>query len=225
MYVNAPYIDYPYCYYPGIAIQGDDTQSICIGDLGAYTGNVVQYSVTNHDLVGAALRRLGPSYSRWNQFDVFWNTFAAPSGGMFSTLGRWLDGVRSDNLVTAMPPLPAADGVARNSFVSVPVVVDPSPGLNVHTAVVEFGYVENGGAGSYYCTSRQETCVATNASINVGAPFSFEQTETYTPASCAHGCTITIPALPQRALYYRWKYLGASGQVIAASNAHVVLTP
>ncbi len=225
IYVNAPFIDYPYCYYPGIAIQGDDTQSICIGDLGAYTGNIVQYAVTNHDLVGAALRRLGPSYAKWNQFDVFWNTFAAPSGGMFSTLGRWLDGVRSDNLVTALPPLPDPDGVSRNTFIPVPVVIDPPPGLPVRSAVVEFGYVENGAAGGYYCTSRQEACVAASKSLNVAAPFSFEQTETYSPVSCARGCTITIPAISQRALYYRWKYFDASGQVLASSNSHVILTP
>jgi hypothetical protein len=156
---------------------------------------------------------------------VFWNTFAAPSGGMFSTLGRWLDGVRSDNLVTALPPLPDADGVSRNTFIPVPVVIDPPPGLPVRSAVVEFGYVENGAAGGYYCTSRQETCVAASALLNVTTPFSFEQTETYAPVSCAHGCTITIPAISQRALYYRWKYFDASGQVLASSNSHVILTP
>ncbi len=223
VYVNAPFIDYPYCYYPGIAIQGDDTQSICIGDLGAYTGNVVQYAVTSEDLTGGALRRLGPNFAKWNQFDVFWNTFAAPSGGMYSSLVRWLDGVRSDDLVTVLPPMPAADGISRNGFISIPVTV---PRLTqAQSAVIEFGYVENGSAASYYCTSRQEACVATGSSVASTTPFSFEQSEAYTPAPCSNGCTIAIPALPQHVLYYRWKYLNPAGKVLQFGTPNIVITP
>ncbi len=225
VYINAPFVDYPYCLYPGIAVQGDDALSICIGDLGAYTGNVVQYDVTQHDLVGNALRRLGPTYAKWNQFDVFWNTFAAPSGGMYASLVRWLDGVRSDDIVTALPPLPAPDGVSRNTFIPVTFTGTPPAGGAVQSAVIEFGYVENGPATNFYCTSRQETCVATAPAINLAAPFYYEQTEAYTPAACAHTCTISIPAVPHHALYYRWKYLGATGQVVATSNVRAILTP
>src|SRR5262249_54794647 len=79
VYVNAPYVDYPYCNFPGIATQNDDTLSICIGDLGGHTANMVQYSVANHDIMGAAVRRLGPNYAKWNQFDVYWNGFMVPN--------------------------------------------------------------------------------------------------------------------------------------------------
>jgi hypothetical protein len=224
VYVNAPYVDYPYCYFPGIAIQNDDNLSICIGDLGAHTANMVQYSVANHDVTGDAVRRLGPNYGKWNQFDVFWNGFMAPNNAMMGTWVRWLDGVRMEDLLTVLPPFPASDGVARSGFIPVSLTINPPPGLPVQSAIVEFGYVENGGPSNYYCTSRQETCVATGSTVNQSAPFSFEQSETYTPAPCAGGCTIAIPALSQHALYYRWKYLGASGRVIETSQAHVVLT-
>jgi hypothetical protein len=225
VYVNAPYVAYPFCFYPGIAIYGDDTNSICIGDLGAYTGNAVQMSVTQHDLSGALIRRLGPDYAKWNQMDVFWNVRPVPSGGAMASQVRWLDGVRTENLTTVMPPMPAPDSVSRNTFYGIQVVIKPPAGLPVQSAIVEFGYVENGDAGSYYCTSRRETCVATTSSVDPSAPFHFEQTETFSPAPCSTGCTIAIPALPGHIVYYRWKYLGAGGQVIESSQAHVAITP
>ena len=127
--------------------------------------------------------------------------------------------------MTIFPPYPSQDGVARNTFIPEPVAIDPPPGSGVQSAIVEFGYAENGDPGSYYCTSRQETCVAASASVNTATPFYFEQSESYSGVPCGTGCTITIPAFSQRALYYRWKYLGSSGQVVESSNVHAVLTP
>jgi hypothetical protein len=225
VYLNAPYVSYTTCAYPGIAVQGDDTNAICIGSLGAYTGNVVQYGVIQHDLAGAGFRRLGPNYSKWNQQDVFWNVGVTPNTGLIVSWVRWLDGVANEDLITIFPPYPSPDGVARNTFIPVPVVVDPPPGSAVQSAIVEFGYAENGDPGSYYCTSRQEACVAASGSVNTVTPFYFQQTESYSGVPCATGCTITIPAFSQRAVYYRWQYLGSSGQVVESSKVHVVLTP
>jgi hypothetical protein len=225
VYVNAPYISYPSCAYPGIANQSDDTNAICIGSLGAYTGNIVQYGVIQHDLTGAGFRRLGPNYSTWNQQNVFWNVAVTPNSALIESWARWLDGVAHEDLITVLPPYPSQDGVTRNTFIPVPVVVDPPPGGGVQSAIVEFGYAENGDPGSFYCTSRQEACVAASGSVNTATPFYFEQSESYSGVPCATGCTIAIPAFSQRAVYYRWKYLGSSGQVVESSKVHVVLTP
>jgi hypothetical protein len=225
VYVNSPYVSYPECAYPGIANQADDTNAICIASLGAFTGNIVQYGVIQHDLMGAGFRRLGPDYSKWNQQDVFWNVGVTPNSALIVSWVRWLDGVANEDLITVFPPYPNQDGVARNTFIPVPVAVDPPPGSAVQSAIVEFGYAENGDPGSFYCTSRQETCVAASASVNAVTPFYFEQSESYSGVPCATGCTITIPAFSQRAVYYRWKYLGSSGQVVESSKVHVVLTP
>ena len=224
VYVNAPYVDYPYCYYPGIAVQDDDALSICIGDLSGHVGNMVQFNVANQDVTGAAVRRLGTNYAKWNQFDVFWNGFMAPNAALMGSQVRWLDGVRFEDLLTVLPPFPESDGVARWTFIPVSVKLTPPPALHAQSAIVEFGYVENGAAGSYYCTSRQETCVATGSMVDESAPFNYEQSESYTPAPCSHGCTIAIPAVSQHALYYRWKYMDGSGKVIETSRAHVTLT-
>lgn len=222
VYVNAPYVSYPYCYYPGIAVQGDDTNSICIADLGANTANVVEFNTGAGDLVGAATRRLGPNYSKYNQFDVFWNAFISPNAMVLGSQVRWLDGARTEDLITTLPPFSSSDGVARNSFL--PVLVTGAATAGASSAIVEFGYVENGTAGNFFCTSRQEACVATSSNT-LDLPFTFEQSEGYQATPCANGCSIAIPGLSQRALYYRFKYLDANGQLLATGPTSVVLTP
>ena len=95
----------------------------------------------------------------------------------------------------------------------------------VNDAIVEFGYAENGDPGSFFCTSRQESCVAVSGTIGPSTPFFYEQAEAYSGARCSAGCAVAIPALPQRVLYYRWKYRDAFGKVIATSEIRAAATP
>jgi hypothetical protein len=224
IYANAPFVSKPYCDYPGIAAQGDDTNSICIGPLGAYTGNTVQFGTTQQGAAGALARRLGATFSRWNQQNVFWNMSMTPNGELGFSQVRWLDGVRHENLVTVLPPYPSIDSISRNTFVPINIDIPPANdgGSNV---VVEFGYAENGGTDSLFCTSRQETCVAASSAVNQASPFYFAQAETYNGVPCASGCTVAIPALSQRVLYYRWKQRDASGAVLAVSDTRAIVTP
>jgi len=222
VFVNAPIVSYGYCTYAGIAVQADDTNSICIGPLGPFTGNLTQFSVLQQDTYGAYARRLGPTFSRWNQQSVFWNMSMTPNGELGFSQARWLDGVRSDNLVTVLPPYPPVDNISRSTFV--PITVDIPPQGAGSSMVVEFGYAENGPFDSFFCTSRQEACVAAGAN-NQTTPFYFAQSERYSGVSCASGCTIAIRALSQRVLYYRWGQLDTSGKIAAVSATGVIVTP
>jgi hypothetical protein len=195
-----------------------------VGDLGAYTGNVVQFGFMQQDVVGAGLRRLGPNYSKWNQQDTFWNSDAVPSGLLSLSQVRWLDGVRFDDLMNILPPYPAADGVTRYTFLPVPVTVNPPSGLGAQSAIVEFGYAENGNPLNFYCTSRLEACVAAASAINAATPFYYATTEKYSGVPCAQTCTITIPALSQHVLYYRVSYLDASGNTLGMSPPQATMT-
>ncbi len=224
--MNAPYVSFPYCYNQGIAHQNDDFDSICVGDLGPYAGNLTQVGYKQQDLSGTNTRRLGPNYSRWNQQDVYWNVHGVPNGLTAFTRIRWASGVTHAELLNVLPPYPGPDGVVRNSFLPASVAIDPPGVWPAKNAIVEFGYAENGDPAKLYCTSRQETCVAASASINLTTPFYFEQTDTYAGVPCSGGCTITIPALSQRVVYYRWKYLNAAGVVVGPpSSLHVAITP
>ncbi|HTX38765.1 MAG TPA: hypothetical protein VME43_27250 [Bryobacteraceae bacterium] len=224
VFVNAPFVSVPSCYYPGIAIQGDDTNSICIGDIGAATGNLVQVGIAQEDLSAAGSRRLGPAYSRWNQQSVYWNAQASPTGAAAFSQVRWLDGVRHEDIISIVPPYPPTDGIARNTFQSVPVAATPPASLAVNNAIVEFGYAENGDPGSFFCTSRQEACVAVAGTVNTTTPFYYEQSETYSGMPCAFGCTVAVPAVSQHVVYYRIKFRNASGQVVYTGPEQAIVT-
>ena len=225
VYLNAPYVDDPYCKYLGIAQPTDDTLSICIGDIGANTGNIVQFATGATDLTGAAVRRLGPNYAKWNQFDVFWNGLLAPNAAFMGTQVRWLDSVRTDNIITVLPPFPASNGHQANTFVPLSVTVKPPPpGLGITSAVVEFGYSDWGPATGYFCTSRRDACVS-SPNINTGAPYSFASLP-YSPVPCgAGGCTITAQVLEGHPVYYRVRYINSSGAVVDFGAPQVTLIP
>jgi hypothetical protein len=223
VYANAPFVSKAYCDYPGIAVAGDDTNAICIGPLGAYTGTIMQFGNTRQDTFGAMSRRVGTVFSRWNQHGVFWNASTSTNGQLAFSQVRWLDGVRSEDILTVLPPFPASDSISRNTFIPIAVKI-PARGTGSQISV-EFGYAENGDAGSFFCTSRQEACVAASSGVNQASPFYFEQSETYSGVPCASGCTVAVPALSQRVLYYRWKQQDAAGNVVAVGETNAIVTP
>jgi hypothetical protein len=164
-------------------------------------------------------------FSRWNQQAVFWNASSTPNGRLVFSQIRWLDGMRHEDVISILPPYPASDSIARNALLPVEVKISPPAGRLVDNVIVEFGYGENGGPDKFFCTSRQETCVAAGSQVNQQNPFFFAESESYNGAACALGCTVAIPALSQRVLYYRWKYRDAAGQVVAVSDTRAIATP
>ena len=110
------------------------------------------------------------------------------------------------------------DSVNRTHYVPVSVSIPAKPGVD--NAVIEFGYAESGDPAAYYCTARQEACVAQNSTINSRTPFYFAATEagSITGMPCRTGCTITIPAVPGRVVYYRVDARDGSGKVMLQSS-------
>lgn len=102
-------------------------------------------------------------------------------------------GVRRDFLVK-MPPPSEPDSIDRSTYVKVPVQLP----AGLAFARARFGYVENGPVSSFFCTSRQEACLADASAF----PFAYEQTDTLTATACASGCTVTVNAISGRVLYY-----------------------
>jgi hypothetical protein len=142
----------------------------------------------------------------------------------------WTNGAWVEVLLGKMPPYPAEDTVVRNSFEGLPVKLAPPPGLGVDNAVVQFGYAENGPAGGFFCTSRREKCLATAAAVGP-TPFQFPSDGAggveagVAGLACASGCTVAVPAIPQRMLYYQVKYRNSQNQTIATGQIEVVAVP
>jgi hypothetical protein len=66
-----------------------------------------------------------------------------------------------------------------------------------------FGYAENGEmvATTFNCTTRQDACDVAAPTIQ-DEPFSYAS-EGLAPTPCDSGCTIQVPAISGRLLYYQ----------------------
>ena len=90
-----------------------------------------------------------------------------------------------------------------------------------NTAYVRFGYTPN-----FYCSSRQEACIANAATVQSGSSvFSYETSDSYSGLACATGCTVTIPALSQRVLWYQWVFRNTSTGGMQTGPVELMTTP
>lgn len=227
VYVNAPYVRYPFCFQAAQNGNLSDDYDICVGGSPMVRDAVMQLGMNKVDNFGR-YQRVITKFVRARVMSVFYTPYVFPDGKWLtfeSHLGG--DGSLHRSFLVAKIPPPAedADSVDRTGFQSVPIVLPGRPGAT--GAYVQFGYVENGGPASYFCTTRQESCIATASQVNQATPFYFQQTEsqTWSPAACASGCTISIPAISQRTLYYQYFYTGPDGKVVFTGPANGVLVP
>lgn len=222
VYVNAPVVSIPWCYENPTAAQGDNNNSICVGDLGAWTGNLAQLGWTTNDLFGTWTRKIGPNFQKWNQQAVFWNWNFLPTQTAGGTNIRWADEVRIDNTTIVLPPYLSPDGVARNTFIPIPIPLTPPAGID--GVLVLFGYSELGGG----CTTDADLCVANTGSVSLTTPFYLAR-ETYSPMSCTGGtgtpCTVVAPALSGHQLVWSYEYLKGSTVVFKSTNQAPIAVP
>ncbi len=197
-----------------------NSRDICLGLLGAHADSIAQYGLTGRDeFYGRYSRRLTNGLHVPKATDKLWNARPLPDGSWIFLPNAKVNGARAEVLLVKTPPFPQADSVNRGDFVPIEVLVDAPEGSD--NAVVEFGYDT-----SFRCTGRDETCVAVSASgaWPGSAPYYFAS-ESYTGVACASGCTVAIPAIAERVLYYRVKYRDADGNVLATSGTNAVAVP
>jgi hypothetical protein len=90
---------------------------------------------------------------------------------------------------------------------------------------VEFGYQEYGAPQLLNCTTRNDACIATASTVTSGnQPFYFAS-ENPAGAPCASGCTIAIPAISQRVLYYQVVFRAANNTVLSSGTPTAVTVP
>ena len=198
------------------------TVDVCVGDRWAWGFGPVQAPLWANSYFGERTRLLGHVFPIAHLQSRYAAAKALPSGDWAWTLANrheW-PGV----YMFKVPPYPPEDSVNRGAFVSVPVSLKPPAGLGVNNAMIEFGYAENGAPGDFYCTTRKEACIVTASAVDPAAPFQYAS-ESIPGVPCAGGCTIALPAVSKRVLYYRVKYRDAGATVLAASALQVVAVP
>ncbi len=203
---------------------------ICVGNMSAYLNSIVQVGFKKNDFTGALGRTLTKGLTRYKIIDPYWHGKALSDASWVMFRSMYTNGAWTDILLGKLPPYPPTDSVARWTFQPIPVKLSPPRGLAVDNVVIQFGYAENGGSGLFYCTSRQEKCLATAATVPT-VPFQFPSDGAggvesgVSGAPCANGCTLAVPAISQRMLYYQVEYRDSSNRTVATGQVEVVAVP
>jgi hypothetical protein len=161
-------------------------------------------------------RRLVTPFVPFHAWNVFANArqlpdVAADGSGLWSqTMWNRREGFLA--YLFLVPPIPPEDTIDRTRFV--PISVQVTGPANTDNAIAYFGYDEN-----FYCTSRLEACV-----LGTTDPFNWAS-DTITGVSCGSGCTLEIPGISQKVLYYQIRYRDSGDNVIATGRTQVVAVP
>lgn len=226
VFVNAPFVNKPFCHHPGQAVGMLEEFDLCIGNNAMVYNSVTQVGGVWVDNTGEHQRMLTKALGRNRYLSPFWHVHLLANGAWALTRTEYAQDVADLVFAFKVPPLPAADGVDRTRFIPVNVAVPALAGQAVETAFVEFGYAEYGPPEDFQCTSRGEAC-AVGAGGPGGEPFWYEQTQAarLRGVACANGCSIKIPALSQRVVYARPVYRDAAQKVVGRGPTLVLATP
>jgi hypothetical protein len=221
IYVNCPGVVWNHC--SGNAIRGGVPlgigNDICVANIGAAANAVRQFSLDRTDFAGAFTRTLVTATSRLRMVTGFENNRLLPDNSWLLFRAEWLNYNRAEMWMAKIPPYPRPDTINRGTFVPIVLDLKPPVGVGADNAVVEFGYVEFSGN----CTTRKDPCVANSSRIGA-TPFQFAS-EDPSGAPCSSGCTIAVPAISQRVLYYRAKYRDKTNHTLASGPFQVVVAP
>ena len=213
LYVAAPNADVA----PAACISDSyKLSSPCATPLWSHGGWMVERDVRKNDPLGTHFRRITMGLTGPAAQYQYTSPHMTPDGKFAMVRAGYVNGVRADAVLVKMPLPAAEDSIDRSAFVPLSVRLPAGSGY----VRVRFGYAENGAASQFYCTTRQEACV-TDASV---APFAFGQSDTLTATDCRNGCTINIPALSGRVVYYRVEKSnnGSTGWVSGATQVRAM---
>lgn len=199
------------CTAMGIGVYNPALTSICVGDQGSYLNGITQVQLQNSLLgpatsTGAATRLLTTALAGYFWPGPFWNAKASPDGTITLIYAPGTGSVRPEAFLLATPAI-AGSPTLPSGYKTLSVAVPATA-----YALVRFGY-----DAGYHCTTDSDSCVTG------GTPWNYAREGT-TPTSCSSGCTISVPAIPGRPIYYRVDQTDASGNVLTA-GAPVVAIP
>lgn len=163
----------------------------CVVQAEPSMGYVRQFRTDRPDPAGTDQRLLTSALRPAGTHLPFWGAVAHPAGETILIMsGGWIQGIREAVYLAKLPRYPEEE-VRHNSYT--PLTVQIGPRDRMSHARVRFGYNT-----SFECSSRHESCV-TDEKV---APFAFDS-EATTAVACSGGCSIQVPAIPGRLLYYR----------------------
>ena len=189
----------------GQCVLGYVRRTPCLASLPNEVARSVQYDVSKPDPTGSHWRVISSFWGGPGRTNNYANVHGTDGTGWVIGAGKWADGVRSQ-LFGAKLPSWQFDSQYRGDYIQVPVKVG---GRSGDTVRIRFGYDLN-----LYCSSRQESC-STGAANN--DPFAW-LSEAINWQSCDNGCSVNIPAIGGRVLYYVIDRKDSSGNVSSSAT-------
>ena len=191
-----------------------DADDLCVSIEPIQADNLIQYAsdAAHSDPAGTGQRRLGVPFTLPKQLNgTNLNTNPLPDGSA-TLVTNWLVNLPTftwDRL-----------GINRTTWIPVSVSSGGVPAGSAN-AYVRFGYTPN-----YWCSDRQEVCLANANSIQSGTSvYSYESSDNYSGLACTTSCAIVIPALSQRIMWYQWVFRDASNNPVGTGPSRVLATP
>ncbi len=199
-FVNVPQAD-----ISGFCYAGDgEITTPCLTPAGPQMSGYEQFGVAQWDPHGKLWRRLTMAFNGPGRTNNYANIHGKSTGDYGFTAAIWADGRRSDVMAVKLPPWPTPDSVERDTFLPVRVPVSTGPNA---LARVEFGYAEYGadehGLPLFCSAERAERCATVSHTSGSKEPYAWESEKATSWLPCNGGCTINVPALSGRVLYYR----------------------
>jgi hypothetical protein len=163
----------------------------------------IQQGIAQNDPAGQYWRPITMGFSGPGRQFEFGSFIPDPTGTWAFMQGYWPDGARNDLFMARLPPWPTqSDSIDRSHYV--PLTISVAANSAQPLARLHFGYAENGAPSSFYCTARQDACTA------IGTPFSFDS-ENPQWQDCTNGCSLQVPEIAGRVLYYEIDRQDANG--------------
>jgi hypothetical protein len=194
----------------------------CVFSPPAKAAFMVQEGTSKDDPNGTNWRKISMGFSGYGRQFEFATFIPDPTGTWGFSEGYWLDGVRNDLIIAKLPPWPNPQDVTVNRTNFIRQSVQIGAGQNLTSARVRFGYAENGNVTDFFCTARQETCVTAGSASTTASPYWFiGENQGWQP--CTNGCSISIPAIPGRVLFYAVDRQDGAGNTIPGTPQVVVV--
>ncbi len=181
----------------------------------------VQEGISKDDPNGTNWRRITMGFAGYGRQFQFASFIPEPTGTWGYMQGFWLDGVRNDLFMAKLPPWPNPQQPTFNGTNFIKQAVQIGASQNLTNARIRFGYTENGSASDFFCTARQEACV-TSAAPTAASPYWFAS-ENAGWQPCTAGCTISVPAIPGRVLFYAVDRQDGANNTILGNTQVVVV--
>lgn len=214
LYVSSPHVTDISC----VALLDTERNDLCVGDARPYLANVSQIGVENADRSGRRARTISKVFT-WPRLQSGWTAKSLPNANWLYSLNLNAEMERNMLFLFKNPGWPAFDSTNRSTFQPHTVQIGQLP------AVITGVYAEFGYTPTFACASRAEACIANSATIDQTTNPFYWASETWSPLSCGTGCTLKIPALPQRILYYRLKFTDVNGIVITTGETQIAAIP